>query len=103
MAIQCSAVLVQRYNLPSSSDNLGRAGLNFPRIWAKVQNNYPSMTSYPSRRSFLKHTAAGTALLGLGDLGFISRLPDVSAAEAKLKPEMMRFSSNIEPLVRVLE
>src|SRR5436305_11398084 len=61
------------------------------------------MTSHPSRRAFFKHTAVGTALLGLGDLGFISRLPNVSAAEAKIKPDMVRFSSDIEPLVRVLE
>ena len=36
------------------------------------------------RRSFLGSAAAGGALLGLGDLAFLSRLRPVSAAEARL-------------------
>src|SRR5437667_3317818 len=61
------------------------------------------MNAATTRRHFLK-TAAGTgALLGLGDLGFLSRLRPVSAAEAKLEPDIVRFNPDIEPLVRFLE
>ena len=55
------------------------------------------------RRSFLKTAAATGAFLGLGNLGLLSRLPRVSAAEAKLDPKFVQFSPEIEPLVRLLE
>jgi hypothetical protein len=42
-------------------------------------------------------------LLGLGDLGFLSRLPRVSAAEATLPSNIVRFGAETEPLVRLLE
>lgn len=51
------------------------------------------------RRSFIKLTA----LAGLGDLGFLTRLPSVSAAEAKLEPRLVALHPEIEPLVRLLE
>jgi hypothetical protein len=55
------------------------------------------------RREFLK-TAAGTgAVLGLSNLGFLSQLGPVSAAEAKLDPNKVRYGDDIEPLVRLLE
>src|SRR5882672_4843487 len=56
-----------------------------------------------TRRGFLKTSAATGALLGLGDLGFLSRLPRVSAAEASVAPGVVRFNPDIEPLVRLLE
>jgi hypothetical protein len=55
------------------------------------------------RRSFLKLTATAGAIAGLGELEFLSSLPCVSAAEAKLDPKMVRFHPDIEPLVRLLE
>ena len=55
------------------------------------------------RRSFLKNTAGAGALAALGDFGFLSRLPLVSAAEAVVEPKMVRFHPDIEPLVRLLE
>jgi len=55
-----------------------------------------------SRRAFLKTTAAGAAL-GMGDLSFLNWLGPVSAAEAKLEPAVVRFGSDIERLVRLLE
>ena len=55
------------------------------------------------RRHFLKSTASAGVLAGLGDLGFLSRLPSVSAAEAKLEPRLVRLHAEIEPLVRLLE
>ncbi len=55
------------------------------------------------RRSFLKTTAGAAALAGLGDLGFLTQLRPVSAAEAKLDPRIVRLHPEIEPLVRLLE
>jgi len=55
------------------------------------------------RRQFLKAVAAATAGLGFGDLDFVFRLPGVSAAEATVPPHRVRFSPEIEPLVRLLE
>jgi hypothetical protein len=55
------------------------------------------------RRSFLKSAATVGALAGLGDLGFLTGLPRVSAAETQLAPSAVRFDPAIEPLVRLLE
>jgi hypothetical protein len=55
------------------------------------------------RRNFIKTAAGVGALSGLGDLGFLSQLQPVSAAEARLKPELVRLHPEIEPLVRLLE
>lgn len=56
-----------------------------------------------TRRQFLQTAAAGGAFAGWGDLGFLGRLPAVTAAEAKLDPKMVQFRPEIEPLVRLLE
>jgi hypothetical protein len=54
-----------------------------------------------SRRDFIG--LSGATLLGISDLGFLGRLPRVSAADAKLDPKVVRLDSDIEPLVRFLE
>ncbi len=56
-----------------------------------------------TRRQFLAGTVAGGAMLGLGDLSFLSRLPAVSAREADLDPQIVRLQPEIEPLVRLME
>jgi hypothetical protein len=56
-----------------------------------------------TRRQFLRTTAAGGAILGLGDLAFLSGLPRVTAAEAKPDPNVVRLHDEIEPLVRLVE
>ena len=61
------------------------------------------MNTGQNRRTFLQMAAGGSALLGLGDLAFISRLPRVSAQEAQLDSDRVRFDDDIEPLVRLLE
>lgn len=59
---------------------------------------------HSNRRQFLKVSAVASAATGCGDLGFLSRLPRVSAAEAAaVAPSIVRFSPEIEPLVRMLE
>src|SRR4051812_11026709 len=57
-----------------------------------------SMSDSTTRRNFLKTAAAGS-VLGLGDLGFLTGLPRVSAADAKVAP----LQPDIEPLVRIIE
>jgi hypothetical protein len=61
------------------------------------------MTMRTDRRRFLKASATSSALLGLGDLGFLSRLRPVSAEDAYLDPKVVRLQPEIEPLVRLLE
>src|SRR5256714_1896617 len=56
-----------------------------------------------SRRRFLKTSAVAPLAFGLGDLGFLARLPRLSAAEASVTTNMVRFRPEIEPLVRLLE
>jgi hypothetical protein len=57
------------------------------------------MSASPDRRSFLEVSAA----LGLGGLGFLDNLPPVSAASARLDPNLVQLDPEIEPLVRLLE
>lgn len=61
------------------------------------------MFSPLDRRRFLQSAASGSALMGLGDLAFLSRLRPVSAEEARLDPGVVRLRPEIEPLVRLLE
>lgn len=57
----------------------------------------------PSRRAFLQTAFAGGAAVGLGDLGFLSRLSPVSAAESQLPAGKVQLRPDIEPLVQLLE
>ena len=65
--------------------------------------NSLAMVYLPTRRGFLKTAAFTGAAVGLGDLSFLSRLPRVSAQEAKLDPKIVQFHPDLEPLVRFLE
>jgi hypothetical protein len=55
------------------------------------------------RRSFLGAAARAGLIAAVGDLGFLARLPSVSAEEAALDPHTVRFHPDIEPVVRMLE
>jgi hypothetical protein len=55
------------------------------------------MSSSPDRRDFLGAAAATAAL------PFLGSLRPVTAAEARLDPDLVRLDSGIEPLVRLLE
>jgi hypothetical protein len=57
----------------------------------------------PSRRQILGGAIATGAALGFDGLGFLSRLPRVSAAEAKLPTSLVKLDDSIEPMVRLLE
>jgi hypothetical protein len=57
----------------------------------------------PSRRQMLGGALATGAALGLDGLGFLSRLPRVSAAEAALPTSLVKLDDSIEPMVRLLE
>ena len=61
--------------------------------------------SHTTRRRFLEAAAAGGALSALleMDLGFLGRLPRVSAEETKPESRVVRLTPDIEPLVRLLE
>src|SRR5687767_5712715 len=57
-----------------------------------------------TRRDFLRTSAlAGGAAFALDGLGFLGRLPRVSADEAELDPTLVRLDSGIESTVRLLE
>jgi hypothetical protein len=56
-----------------------------------------------SRRDVLKTGATTGAILGLGDLAFLSRLSLVSAAEATLDPKIVQLDPEIRPLVQLIE
>jgi hypothetical protein len=55
-----------------------------------------------SRRAFVSGTAVG-AMATLADLKFLRGLPPVSADEAQLPADAVRFTPEMEPLVRLLE
>jgi hypothetical protein len=61
------------------------------------------MSPLSPRRHFLKTTATTGALWAFGDLSFLSRLPALSRADARLDPKVVRLQPEIEPLVRLLE
>ncbi|MCZ6673140.1 MAG: hypothetical protein O7C75_09385 [Verrucomicrobia bacterium] len=61
------------------------------------------MRTPSNRRQFLKSCAATGALWGLGDGGLFPHIPSLHAAESEIQPNFVRFSSDIEPLIRLLE
>ena len=78
----------------------GRRG-DTPRPAVLAVRGGPAQTDRMDRRRFIG-LAAGT-VAGLGDLGFLSRLPFVPAREARLDRGMVRLDPGIEPVVRLLE
>src|SRR5437773_115901 len=62
-----------------------------------------AMSAHTTRRRFLGAALAGGAAAGFVDSKFLSALRPVSAEEARLPPHVVRFSPEIEPLVRLLE
>lgn len=56
-----------------------------------------------SRRAFLQRGISVGAIAGLGDLGFLSQLRPVTAAETKLAPQTVALRPEIAPLVKLIE
>ena len=61
------------------------------------------MSVSSSRRQFLTTAASAAAFAGTSQLGFLNKLPLVSAAEAKSSGNVVKLNDDIEPLVRLLE
>jgi hypothetical protein len=61
------------------------------------------MTSPVNRRQFLARSAQAGAIASLGNFGFLQNLPPVSAAQAQVRAETVRLSTEIEPLVVQIE
>jgi hypothetical protein len=61
------------------------------------------MSLSSSRRQFLSTAASATAFAGAAQLGFLSKLPPVSAEEAKSAKEAVRLPGDIAPLVKLIE
>jgi len=61
------------------------------------------MSQFSSRRRFLQAAAWGSALGAAAEWGFLSLLPRVSAAEARLERGLVPLGDEIEPLVRLIE
>ena len=74
--------------------------LRFPVLILRVVR---IMAMHSTRRQFLGTASIGGAAMGLSELGFLKRLPRVSAADATVNSNLVRVDSGIEPLVRLLE
>ena len=61
------------------------------------------MSVTTNRRRFLATAASASAFAGMSQLGFLSKLPLVSAEEAKPDPKIVQLNPDIEPLVRLME
>src|SRR5262245_57317415 len=61
------------------------------------------MRSHPTRRSFLRNAAATGAAAGLADWIGLFPIGRTPAARANVTPDLVRFSPELEPVVRLIE
>ena len=61
------------------------------------------MQDKATRRQFLKAAGMSGAALSVGNLGFLEKVPPVSAQEARVTPALVRLNAGIEPLVQLIE
>src|SRR5262245_21877510 len=61
------------------------------------------MTREPSRRHFLQAAATAGAALGLGEWAGLAPISPATAADAKVTPDLIQFTPDIEPIVRLIE
>jgi hypothetical protein len=61
------------------------------------------VTTPPDRRRFLKTAAAGGPLLALANLEALLPAGSAGAADVPARPDRVRFSADVEPLVRLIE
>jgi hypothetical protein len=76
---------------------------NGRRIATRFAREDGIMSHSTTRRRFIEAAVAGGSLAGMGSLDFLSALPVVSAEEVKANGGVVPLSSDIEPLVKVLE
>ena len=70
----------------------------------QIKRTISSTRTLPlQRRQFMEVIGGVTAGLAFSEVAMMRGLPRVSAAEAKLEHNTVRFSDDIEPLVRLLE
>lgn len=62
-----------------------------------------NMPRQSTRRQFIEAATIGSTAIALPELGFLTQLPHVCAADATLNSKLVRVDSGIEPLVRLLE
>src|SRR5262245_32871998 len=62
-----------------------------------------AMAREPSRRYFLHSAATAGAALGLGEWAGLLPLSPATAGDARVTPDLLRFSPDIEPIVRLIE
>ena len=61
------------------------------------------MAPEQTRRHFLQTAATAGAALGVGDFAALALLGPANADEAKVGPDLVQFSPDIEPVVRLIE
>src|SRR5438128_6694210 len=61
------------------------------------------MPQYTSRRNFLRTAVMAGAAVGLGEWAKLVPLSPATADEVKVTPDLVRFSPDIEPIVRLIE
>ncbi len=61
------------------------------------------MPRQPTRRHFLQTATSAGVVLGQGEWSALSPLSPVTPAEATVTPDLVRFSLDMEPVVRLIE
>ena len=61
------------------------------------------MAAQRTRRHFLRTVASAGSALGLGDIIALAPLGPANADEATITPDLVQFSPDIEPVVRLIE
>jgi hypothetical protein len=61
------------------------------------------MSSPVNRRQFVARSVTAGLAAGLGDLAFLHHLPPVTAADARVTPDIVQLNPDMEPLVRLIE
>src|SRR5262245_66111230 len=74
-------------NLPATG-MLARAGVHCALVESTLFQEVGSMSLASNRRQFLGAAASASAFAGMSQLGFFSKLPVVSAEEAKPDPKI---------------
>lgn len=61
------------------------------------------MTQQQTRRQFISKAAGAGSLIGLGEWAALMPFSPLHAADAQVTPDLVRFTPDIEPIVRLIE